>query len=365
VTRYVDFFPDWRKGNPFLSMLFSRLDDVDASARPTGPLTEHLERAASSGSPGLLNLHWTTPVLRGASDAGEAERRVGRLGELLDGFTAAGGRLVWTVHNVLPHDAVYPEAEVEVCRLVAEHADLVHVLSEETLPAVAPYYRLDPERVVTIPHSSYVGVYPQRIGRPRARRRLGLGAHDRVLATLGLIRPYKGIDRLLDAVARPPLDRPDLRLLVAGPQGGGPGMQALVERLASTPRVVSRAERVPDRDVQLWLGAADLAVLPYAGILNSGSFLLAETFGLPVVAPRAGALLAREGSPHVRLFDPDDFEYVLATALTDLVDDRPAAALARASALATAAANPPELMARRFAEVVGPLLGPGADGSSR
>ncbi len=356
MTRHVDFFPNWRKGNPFLSMLFSRLGEVDASARPTGPLTEHLERAAASGSPGLLNLHWTTPVLRGASDAEEADRRVVRLADLLDGFRAAGGRLVWTVHNVLPHDAAYPEAEARVCRLVAEHADVVHVLCDETLPAVAPYYPLDPARVVTIPHSSYVGIYPQRVGRAGARRRLGVGAHDRVLATLGLIRPYKGIDRLLDAVARPPLDRPDLRLLVAGLQGGGPGMQALVERLTSTPRVVSRAERVPDRDVQLWMGAADLAVLPYAGILNSGSFLLAETFGLPVVAPRAGALLAREGSPHVRLFDPDDFESVLAAAVTDLVDDRSAAARARDSALATAAANPPELMARRFAAVVGPLL---------
>ena len=365
MTRHVDFFPDWRRWNPFQSMLFARLGDVGAEARPTRPLMEHLEVAASSGSPGLLNLHWTTPVLRGAADHADVEGRVARLDELLGAFKAEGGRLVWTVHNVLPHDAAYPSAEARVCRVVAAHADLVHVLSDETLPAVAPYYPLDPARVVTIPHSSYVGTYPQRIGRARARRRLGLAADDRVLVTLGLIRPYKGIDRLLDAFARPPLDRADLRLLVAGPQGGGPGIQALVERLASTPRVISHPERVLDRDIQLWLGAADLAVLPYAGILNSGSFLLAETFGLPVVAPRTGALRSRDGSPHVRLFDPDDFETVLARAVTDLVDDPSAAAEARESALATAAANPPDLMARRFAGVVGPLVVGASGGSSR
>src|SRR4051794_62995 len=225
-------------------MLFSGLGDLDAAARPTGPLTEHLERAASSGSPGLLNLHWTTPVLRGAADADEAWRRAWRLGELLEAFKAAGGRLVWTVHNVLPHDAAYVSAETEVCRLVADHADLVHVLCQETLPAVPPYYPPDPARVVTIPPSSHVGGDPQRIGRARARRRLGLGGQDRVLATLGLIRPYKGIDRLLDTFSRSPLDAPDLRLLVAGLQGDGPGMQALAARLATTPRVVSRTERV-------------------------------------------------------------------------------------------------------------------------
>jgi len=58
----------------------------------------------------------------------------------------------------------------------------------------------------------------------------------------------------------------------------------------------------------------------------------------------------------VRLFGADDFETVLATAVRDLVDDRTGAAAARASALAVAAANPPDLMARRFAEAVAPVL---------
>jgi glycosyltransferase involved in cell wall biosynthesis len=355
MSRELDFFPDWQRGNPFLSMLFSGLDGIGATARPSGPLLEHLAAAAHRPDPGVLNLHWTSPVLARVRDTDTAVRRVAQLAELLTGFKDAGGRLVWTVHNVLPHDAVHVEQEQQVCRLVADHADLVHVLCAETLPAVAPYYPLDPEKVVTIPHSSYVGVYPQRISRRRARRRLGLGRDDRVLATLGQIRPYKGIDRLLDALDRPPLDAPDLRLLVAGPQGKGPAMQALVDRLGSTTRVVTRATRVPPGQVQVWLGAADLAVLPYSGILNSGSFLLAETFGLPVVGPRAGALLSREDEPHVRLFAPDDLETVLATAIRDLVAT-PESAVARRSALAAAEANPPSLMAARFAAAVAPLL---------
>jgi glycosyltransferase involved in cell wall biosynthesis len=357
VTRHLDFFPDWRRGNPFLSMLFSGLAAIGATPRPTGPIIEHLANAAGYADPGVLNLHWTAPVLAGAVDASDARRRAAGFRDVLADFTDAGGRLVWTVHNVLPHDATYVESEVEVCRAVAAHADVVHVLCAETPAAVAPYYTLDPARVVVVPHSSYVGYYPQEIDRSGARARLGLADDDRVLATVGLIRPYKGIDRLLDLLGDGPLDRPDLRLLVAGLQGRGPGMRDLVDRLASTPRVVVRAQWVPRRSVQVWMGAADLAVLPYIGILNSGSFLLAETFGLPVVAPRSGALVSRSSDLHVRLFDPDDFESVLVGAVEDLVDDPVAAAAARRSALAAAAANPPDLMARRFAAVVGPLLG--------
>jgi glycosyltransferase involved in cell wall biosynthesis len=333
MTRSLDFFPDWRRGNPYLSMLFSRLDLVGATAQPVRVLSEYLAAEAPATHPRVLNLHWTSPILAGSRSADEARARVADLARLLDVFQAAGGRLVWTVHNVLPHDAAYQESQVEVCRLLADRADLVHVLSDETVPAVAPYYALDPARVVVIPHSSYLGVYPQRISRHRARRRLGLHDDDRVLTSFGMIRPYKGIDRLLDAFEREPLDAPDLRLLVAGMPGGRAGVQALVDRLARTPRVVSRPQRVPHRRVQVWLRAADLAVLPYTAVLNSGSFLLAETFGLPVVAPRTGALAAHEGRPHVRLFGPDDFETVLATAVRDLVDDCTAAAAARASAL--------------------------------
>jgi glycosyltransferase involved in cell wall biosynthesis len=356
VTRTLDFFPDWRRGNPFLSMLFSRLASVDAVARPTGPLMPHLAAAADSDDPGTLNVHWTTPILGGAADRDQARARIARLSDLLDGFRAAGGRLVWTVHNVLPHDAPYPDLEAEVCRLVAAHADLVHVLCAETIDAVAPYYSWDADRTVVIPHSSYRGCYPDRLPRRRARGGLGLATSDRVLVAMGRIRPYKGLDRLLDAFERPPLDDASLRLLVAGPPGKGPGIPELVDRISSTPRVVSRLALVPDRNLQRWMRAADLAVLPYDGILNSGAFLLAETFGLPIVAPRAGALVSREGQTHVRLFGPDDFGAVLAAAVRDLVDSRRGARAARRSARATADANPPELMAQRFTDAVAPLL---------
>jgi glycosyltransferase involved in cell wall biosynthesis len=357
MTRRLAFFPDWRGGNPFLSMLFGRLADVGATAEPVTDLWEHLPTATASDDPGVLNLHWTGPVLARSGGPGRAAERVEELAGQLDRFQAAGGRLVWTVHNVLPHDARLVDSHIALCRLLADRADLVHVLTEATLHETEPHYRLDPARAVVIPHSSYVGIYPHGMARGRARSRLGLDGWHRVLTCLGMIRPYKGIDRLLDAFERPPLDAPDLRLLVAGTPGSGKAVTPLVSRIRRTPRVVSEIGRVPDRQVQVWMKAADLAVLPYTAVLNSGSLLLAETFGLPIVAPRTGALAEREGRTHVRLFGPDDFEDVLPTAVRDLVDDPRGAAAAHASALAEAEANPPDLMARRFAEAVAPLFG--------
>lgn len=354
MTDELAFFPDWRRFNPFQEMLLSDLGRVGATPQPVRSIRDHLTTASGSERPGLLNVHWTTPILGSSRDAGRARAKVALVTELLDDFQKAGGRLVWTVHNVLPHEAVHVESEVALARVLADRADLVHVLSEATLPAAAPYFTIDPTRTVCIPHSSYRGIYPDWVGRAGARRRLGVAPDETVLLALGQIRPYKGLDRLLDFADR--AARPHLRLLVAGALRPRPGSEELAARLATTPRTTSLTRRLRDEEIQVWMRAADLAVLPYVSVLNSGAFLLAESFDLPVVAPRTGALVERGTEPHVRLFDEHEFEGVLAHAIRDLVEDPEGAARARASAERAARSRPADEMAARFADAVAPLL---------
>jgi glycosyltransferase involved in cell wall biosynthesis len=352
--RELDFFPDWRAFNPFQDLLYSDLARVRVEPRAVVDLRRHLEASAASADPGVLHVHWTTPVLRSVRSPEQARTKVDAVLRALDAYRAAGGRLMWTVHNVLPHEAAHHEQEARLAQAVADHADVVHVLSESTVAATASDYYLDPARVRCIPHSSYLGVYPDWVSRAGARRRLGLTDEHRVLLSFGHLRPYKGVDRLLDHVEAS--GDPDVRLLVAGPLARQPGARDLRRRLQASSRTRSVTHRVPDDRIQVWMRAADVSVLPYTRVLNSGAFLLAETFGLPVVAPREGALAEREGEAHVRLFGDDDFEQVLATAVADLVVDADGARTARASAERAARARPVGAMAESFADLVAPLM---------
>jgi glycosyltransferase involved in cell wall biosynthesis len=354
VSGELAFFPDWRRFNPFQTMLFGDLGRVGGTPRPARSLRNHLTSATASGRPGVLNVHWTTPLLAGVDDEAAARAKVTLIGELLDAFKEAGGRLVWTVHNVLPHDPVHVESEVALARLLASRADLVHVLSEATLPAAAAHFEIDPARTVCIPHSSYRGMYPDWVSRAAARRRLGVAPDETAVLALGQIRPYKGLDRLLDFADR--ADRPRLRLLVAGALRPGSESDDLAARLSTAPRTTSLTRRLRDDEIQVWMRAADVAVLPYVRVLNSGAFLLAESFDLPVVGPRTGALVERASDLHVRLFDEDDFQEVLSDAIADLVEDAEGAARARASAERAALSRPVGAMAARFADAVAPLL---------
>jgi glycosyltransferase involved in cell wall biosynthesis len=345
------YAPDYTAFNPFQSMLNAALGaDVTTVPVPARDLVAGL-RAAEPGS--VFHLHWTAPILQWSKDREAAERALADFVDALDEFQRGGGHLIWSIHNVLPHDSKFRDLDLDLARLLAERADRVHVLSAETPGLVAGLYTLDPARTVLIDHSSYLGQYRDDISGFVARARLGLGERDKVFLTLGGIRPYKGLDRLLDAFEQ--IDDPDARLLVAGKPRKGEFADDLRRRCDANPRIVSHFAHVPDDELQVWYRSADVVVLPYLDILNSGGFWLATTFGVPVVAPRAGTLASFEGEPHVRLFDPDDPESLrrmLAEALTDLVGNESA----RASARAAAEDRSPARMAEEYASMVRELL---------
>ncbi|MEO5666045.1 MAG: glycosyltransferase [Nocardioides sp.] len=357
--RALHYFPDYNRANPYQGMLFAELGAVDAYPKAVADVIEHLENRAVASVPGILNIHWTTPILQYATGPFRAAIELDRFSAALHKFRTAGGRLVWTLHNVLPHEARHVWAETQLAQLLADRADAIHALSEITARQASEVLRLDPRRVVVIEHSSYVGQYPDWVSRDAARAQLGLSATDKVLVALGGIRPYKGLGRLLDVFHELAEEDPSLHLLVAGKPAATQETAGLQRRCEQSPRVLSEFSHVPDDQLQVWFGAADLAVLPYSRILNSGVFWLAQTFGLPIVGPRTGALLDLADEPHVRLFNPRDdrsLKETLRSTIIELVDDPQNARAAHASSLSAARSRPPQRMAADFATFIEPML---------
>jgi beta-1,4-mannosyltransferase len=137
------------------------------------------------------------------------------------------------------------------------------------------------------------------------------------LLYFGLIRPYKGVDALLAAFARMPGDDVSLRIV------GHPSsreLAALVEDAADRDhRVSALLDYVDDETLATELGRAELVVLPYQEMHNSGALLLALSLGRPALVPRtpATAALAQEvGADWVQTYDGPLTADVLTGALT-------------------------------------------------
>jgi glycosyltransferase involved in cell wall biosynthesis len=128
-----------------------------------------------------------------------------------------------------------------------------------------------------------------------ARQRLGIGKGEKAILFLGNIAAYKGLEYLIAAFERIVTDGGDYRLIVAGraKKVSDPYVADIRERLNCRivrERTVLRMEFIPDEEMELYLKAADVTVLPYTRIFQSGVLFLAYSFGLPVIASDVGSL---------------------------------------------------------------------------
>lgn len=348
----IEFFPDYRDTNPYQRILYAQTALSGTRVIPAkSPLTGLCSRDDGGDLSGrIFHLHWTNPVFRGAKTTEQADAKLDQFAGWLADLQARGGKFVWTVHNVLPHERKFLDQELRLASLLVDRADLIHVMSAQTLEQVRPHYKIPSTKVVVIPHPSYAGVYPDFVSRDIARSRLGIESDEVVLLTLGAIRGYKGIDRLFAAVDGLAAVGVNVRLNIVGRVGRGEGNEQLLERCRAHPRIQLEVGYVPDAQLQLWLRSADLAVLPYRKILNSGAFHLALGFGVPVVYPLDGSMASPVSQTYGEGFDPDS-EQDLLRALTEAVG-RLTNVQARDAAAAAGLVNPPQDVSARFHEAI-------------
>ena len=302
----IGFFPDYRATNPFQSMMYSAADKHEYSIVPiVDVVSTPVPRDNGESLAGyVLHLHWANPILQREFDPEKALRRFEKFKLTIIDIRRRGGRIVWTIHNAMPHEFHHYALELALYRFLSAEADIIHVMGEHTFAATRNFYPLNREKCVVIPHSSYSDEYPNFIGRAVARQRLDLRDGEIVLVCMGGIRPYKGLDDLFEAFAVLSKEDPRLRLIISGKPGRTVNRPELDKQISANRRVLANLEFVPDSELQIWLSAADIAVLPYKAILNSGSFHLASTFGCPVVAPILGQIGDLTDKPYVSGFSP-------------------------------------------------------------
>jgi glycosyltransferase involved in cell wall biosynthesis len=339
----VFFWPDYGRHNPYQRLLYARArKDVDFIGADVDVAVKAAEDVrAKRAKPGQItfHLHWLNKILepassRQAADAA-AEAFLGKLRRL----KWLGGKLVWTIHNVVSHDLPWRETEIALAKSILEMADAVHVHSEASLPEIEAVYPVPRDKLVVLAHGAYRGAYPDIVTRAEARRSLNLAEDDDVILFLGQIRPYKGVEQLAQAFRSLLRDRPKALLLLAGQM-----REDLFAELALTPAEKARiricARFIDDAELQVFFRAADVAAYPYRSILTSGSVLLALSFGVPTVVPAVG--MTRElldGTDAGMLYDAASGAVALEQALRSLLARKDTGALAQMQAAASALAG--------------------------
>lgn len=199
---------------------------------------------------------------------------------------AAGRPAIGLIHNAIPHER-RPGDRMLGTWFLRRCAGCV-VLSEEverdlrTLGVTAPVRRI---------HHPIYDHFGDPVDRLDARRALGLDPERPTVLFFGYVRAYKGLDVLLDALARVGDDVPALQLVVAGEFYEDEGLtRRRIADLGLGDRVILRTGYVPDADVPLLFSACDAVVQPYRTATQSGVAQIAYHFGRAMVISDVGGL---------------------------------------------------------------------------
>ena len=186
-------------------------------------------------------------------------------------------RIVWTIHNSVPHGGV-PAYNRILRYLLLRYSSVIHIMSEGSreLPYLQPYLH----KVVHIPHGDYFCSYPD--SDVDVRKRYGIAANVPIVLFLGAIRPYKHIEILLEA-----FDFQDAALLICGSVRPPDYLYKLTGSAVGKRNVFFSPEFVPDSELSAYLRTASFLVAPYSydSTLNSGTVLLACSYGKTMVCP--------------------------------------------------------------------------------
>jgi beta-1,4-mannosyltransferase len=276
------FFPDYRASNPYQDLLAQALSG-DADVQP-GTITDALEALARGRV--VFHLHWEDALYASAQTEAAATANADVFLVQLTVFRQLGGRFVWTLHNAGPHEDRFPALSAQLCRTLAEQADVVHVHGHVAAD-LARKYGAAPGHVLIVPHPNIAPAYPNDISDEAARRYFRFQKDETVFAFLGAMRSYKGVDDLLQAFAEVHRVKPTAQLLLGGRQQTSPEGRFLMR----SPGIRQIPRFVDDGIVQYVLRSADYVVLPYRRILTSGAVALALGFERPVIVPDLAPLL--------------------------------------------------------------------------
>ena len=227
-----------------------------------------------------------------------------------------------TAHVVTAHER--GRVEDAARRRIHALSPLIIAHSEFDRKRLIDEFAVEPTRVVVLPHGEY-GFFVRgtpATDRGGARRSLGLAPTAETALFFGYIREYKGLDILLDAWPEIVKARPAARLVVAGdPVRLEPARRRALEVQAERVNAVQHFGYLSFADVPRYFAAADVLVLPYRHVSQSGVLFLALALGLPVVATRVGALPEVVSDGDSALLVPPESPAALAGAVTRVLSD--------------------------------------------
>jgi glycosyltransferase involved in cell wall biosynthesis len=209
-----------------------------------------------------------------------------------------GKNIVLTAHNVNiskrdSNDSWLNRLSLKIQYRLSDH---IFVHTERMKNELVTEFGVLKGKVSVIPFGINNTVPNTEMTTVEAKRTLGIGIRDKTMLCFGRIAPYKGLEYLIAAFTEVLERDRSYQLIIAGRPKWSESdvywrrLQQTITENGIRDRIIERIEYIPDEQTELYFKAADVLVLPYTRIFQSGVLFLGYSFGLPVIAADVGSL---------------------------------------------------------------------------
>lgn len=270
----------------FLNLRGDQRSDVSLPAKAQRILIYYIKliRYAATAKPKLFHILWNNKF------------------QLLDCtmlmlyYRLLGKKIVFTAHNVNAGKRDLNDSWLNRWSLRVQYslADHIFVHTNGMKSELVAEFGIPGDKVSVIPFGINNTVPASALSTAEAKRRLGISNNDKALLFFGNIAAYKGLEYLIAAFEELLKTDGSYRLLIVGKPKGPEGYWKTIKRALTSSgiadRIIAKIEYVPDEETELYFKAADVLILPYAHVFQSGVLFLGYGFGAPAIATDVGNL---------------------------------------------------------------------------
>jgi glycosyltransferase involved in cell wall biosynthesis len=203
----------------------------------------------------------------------------------------AGRHVIYTAHNPFPHE---PKAsDIRKYSRIYQRVDHVIALTNFTRNEIMVHCGIPRENISVLPHGDYKALFSRYGSNDNLAKNVRQKAGERnIIAFLGHIRPYKGLEVFVNAFGLIKQRIPDSFFLIAGSVLVG-DKKSWEEKLAESCKsddLWADIRFVPVEDIKAYLSIIDVLVQPYLSASQSGNTVMAYAAGVPVISTDVGGL---------------------------------------------------------------------------
>ncbi|MBH8576099.1 glycosyltransferase [Nostocaceae cyanobacterium CENA369] len=237
----------------------------------------------------IFHLHWVVETIVRHPNPFIVWIRAISMLILIDWVKSTGTRIIWTMHDETPHSILHLQVADWFQKEFVKRIDgYISLSTTGKTIAEQMLLPLKNKPCSIVPHGHYRDFYPNQITESQARKELNIPDNCKMLLFFGYIETYKNVPHLINVFRE--LAPSNWILVIAGKLERDHLKTEILSASENDYRIKLFLDYIPDNLVQLYFKAAELVILPFKEILNSGSALLALSFDRPILAPYLGSM---------------------------------------------------------------------------